>query len=71
MEGDIGDLSKKISKDLRSDGSIKDGEEKGLRDGSEVAGEVLLGRGGNSSNVKAEGISMELIVCGFKTGGSE
>ena len=71
MEGEIGDLSKNMSRTLRRDGSIKEGEEIGLCGVSTVVGGVNLRRGRNSSRVKAGDWSREGLVRGYKTGSSE
>ena len=71
MEGEIGDLFEKMSRTLRRDGSIKEGEEIGLCGVSTVVGGVCLGRGRKSSRVKAGDWSREGLVRGYKTGSSE
>ena len=71
MEGEIGDLSENMSKTLRRDGSIKEGEEIGLCGVSTIVGGVSLERGQKSSRVKAGDCSREGLVRGYKTGSSE
>ena len=55
LEGNTRDLSEKIDKDLRSTGSMNEGEAVGLASEESSAIGEILGRGGKSSKVKGGG----------------
>ena len=64
----MGDLSKKISRAFRREGSLKEGEEIGLCGALSRTGEGVLDKGGYSSIVNGGGEMEEVVTERFKGG---
>ena len=68
VEGETGELLEKIDKDLKSAGSMNEGEVVGLASEEFSAIGEVLGRGGKSSKVKGGGDSEDEEVKGIPRG---